>query len=127
MSIMLPPFVDSTHCLSYNLTRKGRSVADRIVSVLGYACPDITYSPSLYPITALLLHFMPGQLFYLLRIFEIIQIIKFHNDITEEQCYHCMASLVAAKEKMFITQTKLLYEVTWKTVEQITKKHVVSK
>lgn len=60
MSIMLPPFVDSTHCLSYNLTRKGRSVADRIVSVLGYACPDITYSPSLYPITALLLHFMPG-------------------------------------------------------------------
>lgn len=36
-----------------------------------------------------------------------------------------MASLVAAKDKMFITQTKLLYEVTWKTVEQITKKHVV--
>lgn len=58
---MLPPFVDSTHCLSYNLTRKGRSVADRIVSVLGFACPDITYSPSLYPITALLLHFMPGE------------------------------------------------------------------
>ncbi|XP_011502884.1 PREDICTED: TBC1 domain family member 24 isoform X3 [Ceratosolen solmsi marchali] len=102
-SIMLPPFVDSTHCLSYNLTRKGRSVADRIVSVLGYACPDITYSPSLYPITALLLHFMP-----------------------EEQCYHCVQSLVASKKKMFITQTKLLNEVTWKTVEQITKKHVKS-
>ncbi|XP_043787925.1 GTPase-activating protein skywalker isoform X5 [Apis laboriosa] len=45
---------------------------------------------------------------------------------TEEECYHCMASLVAAKDKMFITQTKLLYEVTWKTVEQITKKHVKS-
>ncbi|XP_012541818.1 GTPase-activating protein skywalker isoform X2 [Monomorium pharaonis] len=102
-SIMLPPFVDSTHCLSYNLTRKGRNVADRIVSVLGYACPDITYSPSLYPLTALLLHFVP-----------------------EEECYHCMATLVAAKEKMFITQTKLLYEVTWKTVEQITKKYVKS-
>ncbi|XP_076232100.1 GTPase-activating protein skywalker isoform X1 [Calliopsis andreniformis] len=102
-SIMLPPFVDSTHCLSYNLTRKGRSVADRVVSVLGYACPDITYSPSLYPITALLLHFMP-----------------------EEECYHCMANLVAVKGKMFITQTKLLYEVVWKTVEQITKKHVKS-
>ena len=56
---------------------------------------------------------------YLLLIKEI--------DISEEQCYHCMASLVAAKEKMFITQTKLLYEVTWKTVEQITKKHVVRK
>ncbi|XP_061379275.1 GTPase-activating protein skywalker isoform X3 [Danaus plexippus] len=98
--IMLPPFVEATHCLGYHLTRKGRAVADRVVSVLGYACPDITYSPSLYPITAALLHFMP-----------------------EEECYHCMASLVASKEKMFITQTKLLNEVTWKTVMQIAKKH----
>ena len=37
-----------------------------------------------------------------------------------------MASLVAAKDKMFITQTKLLSEVTWKTVMQIAKKHAVS-
>ncbi|KAF9811852.1 hypothetical protein SFRURICE_021209 [Spodoptera frugiperda] len=59
--IMLPPFVEATHCLGYHLTRKGRAVADRVVSVLGYACPDITYSPSLYPITAALLHFMPGN------------------------------------------------------------------
>ncbi|XP_049871150.1 GTPase-activating protein skywalker isoform X2 [Pectinophora gossypiella] len=101
--IMLPPFVEATHCLGYHLTRKGRAVADRVVSVLGYACPDITYSPSLYPITAALLHFMP-----------------------EEECYHCMASLVASKEKMFITQTKLHSEVTWKTVMQIAKKHAKS-
>lgn len=59
--IMLPPFVDSTHCLPYHLTRKGRAVADRVVSVLGYACPDITYSPTLYPITSILLHFMSGR------------------------------------------------------------------
>lgn len=59
---MLPPFVDSTHCLPYHLTRKGRAVADRVVTVLAYACPDITYSPTLYPITALLLHFMSGEL-----------------------------------------------------------------
>lgn len=101
--IMLPPFVDSTHCLPYHLTRKGRAVADRVVGVLGYACPDITYSPSLYPITAILLHFM-----------------------SEEECYHCMASLVGPKDKVFITQTKLLYEVTWKTVMQIAKKHAKS-
>lgn len=101
--IMLPPFVEATHCLGYHLTRKGRAVADRVVSVLGYACPDITYSPSLYPITAALLHFMP-----------------------EEECYHCMASLVASKERMFITQTKLHNEVTWKTVMQIAKKHAKS-
>lgn len=45
--------------------------------------------------------------------------------LSEEECYHCMASLVAPKEKVFITQTKLLYEVTWKTVMQIAKKHAV--
>lgn len=43
--------------------------------------------------------------------------------ISEEECYHCMASLVAAKDKVFITQTKLLHEVTWKTVMQIAKKY----
>ncbi|XP_068903168.1 GTPase-activating protein skywalker isoform X1 [Tenebrio molitor] len=99
--ISLPPFVEPSHCQLYYLTHKGRSVADRVVSVLGYSCPDIVYSPTIYPICALLLHYM-----------------------TEEQCYHCMASLVASKEKTFITQTKLLYEVTWKTVMQICKKHV---
>lgn len=48
------------------------------------------------------------------------------NFFAEEECYHCLANLVAAKEKVFITQTKLLYEVTWKTVMQIAKKHTVS-
>ncbi|EDX05681.1 GD21669 [Drosophila simulans] len=43
--IMLPAFVDATHCLPYHLTSTGRAVADRIVNVLGYDCPDITYSP----------------------------------------------------------------------------------
>ncbi|XP_055839132.1 GTPase-activating protein skywalker isoform X9 [Episyrphus balteatus] len=98
--IMLPAFVDSAHCLPYHLTRTGRAVADRIVNVLGYDCPDITFSPVLYPITSILLHFM-----------------------SEEEAYHCLASLVACKEKVFINQTKLLHEVTWKTVMQIAKKH----
>ncbi|XP_049822594.1 GTPase-activating protein skywalker-like isoform X2 [Aethina tumida] len=97
----LPPFVEPSHCQSYYMTHKGRNVTDRVVSVLGYACPDIVYSPTIYPICALLLHYM-----------------------SEEDCYHCMASLVASKEKTFITQTKLLNEVTWKTVMQISKKHV---
>lgn len=59
--IMLPPFVESTRCLSFHLTRTGRNIADRVVSVLGYACPDITFSPSLYPICAMLLHYMSGM------------------------------------------------------------------
>ncbi|XP_047107589.1 GTPase-activating protein skywalker [Schistocerca piceifrons] len=99
--ILLPTFVDSSHCMAYHLTRKGRGVVDRVVCVVGYACPDITFSPALYPVTAILLHFM-----------------------TEEECYNCITSLIASKNKMFMTQTKQLYEVTWRTVMQITKKHV---
>ena len=34
-----------------------------------------------------------------------------------------MASLIAAKDKVFINQTKLLHEVTWKTVMQIARKY----
>lgn len=62
--ILLPTFVESSHCIAYHLTRKGRGVADRIVCVLGYACPDITYCPALYPITAILLHFMTGKILF---------------------------------------------------------------
>ncbi|XP_039280986.1 GTPase-activating protein skywalker isoform X2 [Nilaparvata lugens] len=102
--ILLPPFVDATRKLSYHLNRKGRNVTDRVVCVLGFACPDITYSPAVYPIAALLLHFM-----------------------SEEECYNSLATLVASnKDKVFVTQTKLLYEVTWKTVMHIAKKHVKS-
>lgn len=59
--INLPPFVEPSHCQLYYLTDKGRSVADRVVTVLGYACPDIVYSPTIYPICALLLHYMSGK------------------------------------------------------------------
>lgn len=45
---------------------------------------------------------------------------------SEEECYNSLASLVASKHKVFVTQTKLLYEVTWRTVMHIAKKHVVS-
>jgi hypothetical protein len=60
--ILLPQFVESGHCIAYHLTRKGRNVADRVVCVLGYAHPEITYSPAIYPVTAILLHYMTGRL-----------------------------------------------------------------
>ncbi|KAK7868598.1 hypothetical protein R5R35_008410 [Gryllus longicercus] len=100
---VLPPFVEPGRKCAYHLTRRGRAVADRVVCVLGFACPDITYSPAIYPLAALMLHYL-----------------------TEEECYHCITCLVSAKDRIFITQTKQLYEVTWRTVMQITKKHVKS-
>lgn len=50
---------------------------------------------------------------------------RFLLSFSEQECYDCLASLVAAKDKVFITQTKLLHEVTWKTVMQIANKHAV--
>ncbi|CAH1388692.1 unnamed protein product [Nezara viridula] len=101
--ILLPQFVENQHKHYYHLTKAGIKVADRIVCVLGFALPDITYSPMVYPITALLLHFM-----------------------TEEECYNCLASIVSSKDIMFITQTKQLHEVTWRTVMHISRKHIKS-
>lgn len=45
----------------------------------------------------------------------------------EEECYNSLTSLVSSKKLVFVTQTKLLYEVTWKTVLSICRKHVVCK
>lgn len=58
---VLPEFVDTSHRLHYHLSKRGRTVTDRVVSVLGYACPDITYCSALYPLAALFLHYMPGK------------------------------------------------------------------
>ncbi|ENN74421.1 hypothetical protein YQE_09005, partial [Dendroctonus ponderosae] len=63
----LPPFVEPSRCHAYHLTRSGRACADRVISVLGYACPDIVYSPAIYPICALLLHYVTGKCLSFLR------------------------------------------------------------
>ncbi|XP_025407442.1 TBC1 domain family member 24-like isoform X3 [Sipha flava] len=101
--IILPPFVESKHRHLHHLDSTGKNITDRIICVLGFACPDITYSPAIYSLTSLLLHFMP-----------------------EEECYNSLTSLVSSKKIVFVTQTKLLYEVTWKTVMHICRKHVKS-
>lgn len=100
---ILPPFVDSKHRHIYHLSAVGKEVADRVVCVLGFACPDITYSPAIYSLVSLFLHFMP-----------------------EEECYNSLTSLVSSKRLVFMTQTKSLYEVTWRTVMRVTRKHASS-
>ncbi|XP_050530682.1 GTPase-activating protein skywalker-like isoform X3 [Daktulosphaira vitifoliae] len=102
-SSILPPFVDAKHRHLYHLNSTGKDITDRVVCVLGFACPDITYSPAIYSLASLLLHFMP-----------------------EEECYNSLTSLMSSKKLVFVTQTKLLYEVTWKTVMHICRKHVKS-
>jgi len=45
----------------------------------------------------------------------------------EEECYNSLTNLISSKKLVFVTQTKLLYEVTWRIVMDISKKYVVRK
>lgn len=95
----LPSFVDPAHTMSYHLTTAGRQQADRIISVVAFSYPAITFSPTIYSITCLLLHYM-----------------------SEEACYDCLCALLSWKQGKFIIQTKLMYETSWRTVLHLTKK-----
>lgn len=72
--IILPTFVESNHRHLHHLDSTGKNITDRIICVLGFVCPDITYSPVIYSLTSLLLHFMPGlnltEQFYKINIID---------------------------------------------------------
>ena len=44
----------------YALSEQGVWTAERVLAVLYYNNPTITYAPALYPICCLLLHYMDG-------------------------------------------------------------------
>lgn len=94
-----PPFVDPKHRHVYHLDAVGRAAADRVVRVLGYARPDVTYCPVAYPLVSLFLHFM-----------------------TERECYKCVTSLLASKRLVFVAQTKSAHEIQWRTAMRVTGK-----
>ncbi|XP_035701591.1 GTPase-activating protein skywalker isoform X3 [Folsomia candida] len=98
-NLHLPPFTDTHYHLYYGLSAEGRKFTDRIVSVVGYAYPEITYCPLLLPLTSLFLHY-----------------------VQEEKTYNSMCTLLSAKHKVFLTQTKLQWEVTYTTAMNLTKK-----
>ena len=99
-SASLPTFVDKQHLHSYDLNEEGRAVTARIIQVLGYSFPAITYAPAVYPCTALLLHFM-----------------------SEKSTYVCMNALVAGK---YLSQTRVAYETQWRALRPLCKKYARS-
>ena len=56
--ISLPCFTDPQFRLYYGLSGQGKRISDRIVHVIGYAYPDITFCPILLPIVSLFLHYV---------------------------------------------------------------------
>ncbi|XP_076065977.1 GTPase-activating protein skywalker isoform X2 [Oratosquilla oratoria] len=100
-SATLPAFVDSSQQVSAALSPKGVSSCERVMAVLGYSHPAITYAPALYAITALLLHYMD-----------------------EPDAYNCVSSLANSSQNKFVTQTKVAHESMWRTALALARKHV---
>ncbi|KAL7631306.1 UNVERIFIED_CONTAM: hypothetical protein RMT77_018387 [Armadillidium vulgare] len=99
-NVVLPAFVDHKYVSTYGLSTEGIKACERIITVIAYNYPAITYAPLIYPITAIFMHY-----------FE------------EPDVYNCLAALVS-KGSGYIPQTKLLHETMWRTVEILAKKHV---
>ncbi|ELU00245.1 hypothetical protein CAPTEDRAFT_145836 [Capitella teleta] len=95
----LPPFIDISTLEHYHLTQAGVRVARRIVCILEQECPDITYSPALFAITCLLLHYMH-----------------------EEDAYNALCAMLKSKEK-YLTQTKISHDATKYMLKELAKKH----
>jgi len=54
-STRLPSCVATKHCPVYGLDKQGSAVVNRLVTVLAYNNPAVTFAPLLYPITSVLI------------------------------------------------------------------------
>ncbi|KAF2360707.1 TLDc domain [Trinorchestia longiramus] len=98
--VVLPAFVDPDH-LGRGLNSDGQAACGRIISVLAYYYPPITYAPLLHPLTAALLLYMK-----------------------ESDVYNSLSALVCSSKVTFATQTKIAHEVGWRTTLVLARKHV---
>lgn len=100
--VQLPSFVDFDNLMTYHLSVDGVQQLHKILAILHHTNPDITYSPLLYPLLGIFLHYM-----------------------TPSDAYNCIYGLLTSKET-FIIQTKVAYEATKRVMRDLTKKFAVS-
>ena len=80
----MPELLDTQHdFLTYYLTPEGGHILWKVMFVINYLNPDITYCPLMEPIVAIFLHFMD-----------------------EADCFACISGLLASKTVPFLDQTK---------------------
>lgn len=97
----MPTFIDLNHKISHSLSPRGVSVCERIISLIAFNHPAITYAPALYALTSLLLHYMD-----------------------EVDVYYCMSALVEGAQNKFLTQTKIANEAKWRAAMILGRKHI---
>jgi hypothetical protein len=100
--IRVPAFVDLDHLNYYHLSQDGIHSAKQILCVLEHSCPDIIYSPILFSVLSLFLHYMGVS-----------------------QCYNCLYSLLRHKESGFLPTTKVSVEASKLVIRDLAKKYAV--
>jgi len=100
-SKQLPSFVDNSNLAQHYLTDSGVQAVCRVLSVVAHERPDITYSPLLFTLTAILLHY-----------------------IDEAACYTCVSCLVTSKHR-YIAQTMISHQAQALTISELALKHAV--
>lgn len=101
--VQLPACIDVNYMISQALSPRGVTACERVLSVVAFSNPAITYAPSLYALCALLLHYMD-----------------------EPDAYNCMSTLASGAQNKFITQTKVASEATWRAALTLCRKHIRS-
>jgi len=96
-----PSFVDYSNMVQHYLTDAGVKATCRVLNVIAHERPDITYSPLLFTLTAILLHY-----------------------VDEAACYTCVSSLVTSRHR-YIAQTMISHQAQTFTVSELASKHVV--
>jgi len=87
--------------VQHYLTDAGVKAVRRVLSVIAHERPDITYSPLLFTLTAILLHYLD-----------------------ETACYTCVSSLVTSRHR-YIAQTVISHQAQTLAVGELAVKHVV--
>lgn len=97
----LPAFIDANHKVSHSLSPRGVTVCERVICLISFNHPAITYAPALYGLTALLLHYME-----------------------EVDAYYCISALVGGSQSKFLSQTKITTEAQWRAAMILGRKHI---
>ncbi|CAH1781490.1 unnamed protein product [Owenia fusiformis] len=98
--VPLPTFVDPSHMQHYHLSNHGIHIVKKIVCVLGHTNPDVTFSPVLFAIASVFLHYM-----------------------SEADCFNCVYWLVRSREGSYLTQTKIGYDASKHVLRDLMKKY----
>ena len=101
----LPNCIDRTHTNAYYLTQYGKISVARILCCFAYNHPDVQYCPMIYPITAILRHYL-----------------------SEADTYNFVSNMASSRNQKYISQTRMQHEVSWRTAfclcTKISEKHM---